>query len=86
MPTSRQKRRNPLPVVVVTWVDAHDNPAHIDSDQVDEEHKPNLVHSVGWLLKKDKKGVTIARCYDDEKESDASLFVPTGMIQSVRKV
>jgi hypothetical protein len=70
-------------LVAVTWNDAHQSGA--EPFDVDEFHKPWVYTSVGWLVKNDAAGVTVAACKGDD-EFDRALFVPRGMVVKVRRL
>ena len=77
------------PLVVVTWNDAWSSQAGHDADEIENDHKPHVNYSAGFLVKADRVGVTIAGCYDvksDAPSYDRVLFVPRGMVKSVRKL
>lgn len=73
-----------MKVVEVVWHDAHGKDDFAALSDVLVDHKPRVVSSVGYLLKRDADGVTIARCLDDQDDVDGHLFVPTCMIVKVR--
>jgi hypothetical protein len=78
-----------LPIVVVVWLDAWKSATtDISVRNVDEHHKAAVMQTMGWLLKEDATGVTIAneRCNDEgEDEYRGVTFIPGGMIKSVNR-
>ena len=57
-------------LILVTWLD---HAAIGGWEEVSKFHGPSTVHSVGWLYREDKKGITIAACYSPEgKEHQTS--------------
>lgn len=72
-----------LPLVLVTWHDAHgDADGWIGSDEFDEE--PCVVHSVGFQVENAKPNhVTIVQSIITT-EVDSALHIPTGMVVSIR--
>lgn len=74
-----------LKLVHVTWGDAWFN---ADADFTDEElaHTPLVTHTVGWLLKRDKTGVTLVWEYDEDGGKRSEYFIPQGMILAVEVV
>lgn len=71
-----------MKIVLVTWHDAWgDNEFH-DHDELDALHHPKVAQSVGFLLKRDKTGITLCGCVDD-KTYDRVMFIPHGMVKSV---
>lgn len=73
-----------MKVAIVTWHDAHASQDFQDSAEVTERHAPRLVRSVGFVYKRDRVGITIVRCTDDQDDFDGRLFIPAGMIKTVR--
>ena len=76
---------NKCPLVVVTWNDAWiDGTEPVLMSEVHIEHKPKVITTIGWLLKDDERGVSIAcEHYDDDKTFRGRTFIPRGMVQSV---
>ena len=72
------KRRK---LLMVTWHDAiHTTHGWVDSMAF--KHIDDLVHSVGWLLRKDKKSITLAQT--DGIDSVANpLQIPMKMVQKI---
>lgn len=71
----------PPRLVVVTWNDAWE-PGH--NEKI--EHRPFVQCSVGFEIKNDAVGLTIAGCIDEAGDSHREMFIPRGMIQRVRRV
>lgn len=79
-------RRLKRPAVAVWWGDAY-----IVEEQFEEDDCPNepaVQVTVGFLVKRDKKGVTLAMEYaDDEPEQlRTRAFIPAGMIRRVQRL
>ncbi len=55
-----------LPFVMVEWFDAVDWESPVALSEVASRHRPEEVVSIGWLLKEDEIGVTLACEYYDE--------------------
>jgi len=73
-------------LVMVTWHDAH---SVVGSDYIESEHhQPCVMHTVGWLVKRDDAGITVA-CERYAHEGGWAwrqpTFIPAGMIQKVGK-
>ncbi len=70
----------PPPLVEIHWLDAW---ASTDcwTESKDVEHGPKRVCSVGYLLKSDEKGFTIAQSVSEE-QVDQCLFVPAACVES----
>jgi hypothetical protein len=63
-----QRRTNKVikrPLLQITWLDHHANGAWTDSI----DHTPAICHSVGWLIKEDRKAITLAASYTEENAS-----------------
>jgi hypothetical protein len=71
------------PLVIVTWNDAHGDATTARSAD-DIQHKPMVMLTVGWLLRDDGTGVSLAaeHCTED-KTWRGITFVPRGMVISV---
>lgn len=73
-------------LVVVSWHDAH---AQTHSFDILKDHRPARMFTVGWLLKRDESGVTIANEREDTGDGwdyRGHTFIPSGMVVSVRSV
>lgn len=68
------------PIIAVTWDDAHGSRETFTAEEID--HRPIRFASVGWLLRSDAVGVSIA----GERAGDGSYrdhtFIPRGMVVS----
>jgi len=73
-----------LPVVVVEWLDAVDWDSPIALSEVATRHRPELVQSIGWLLKEDEAGVLIGCEYYDEMYRRVE-FIPRVNIKSTTR-
>jgi hypothetical protein len=72
-------------IVIVVWDDAHGS-AHREVTEDDMPHRPTIMQTVGWLLRHDETGVSIANEYCCDADSTCyrgHTFVPAGMIRSV---
>ena len=72
-----------LPLVVVVWDDAWvkaDEP--VVMSEVAATHDPTTVHTIGWLLREDEKGVQLANEYYDDTYRGRT-FIPRAMIKSL---
>ena len=72
-------------VVVVEWGDAF-----IDTDDFDPEEarstEPVVRSTVGFFIAKNQHGVVLATdVYRDESEVAAKMFIPNGMIYSMKE-
>ena len=71
-----------LPLVIVEWLDAVDWESPVSLEEASSRHRPELVISVGWLLKDDEVGVLLADEYYDEMYRRME-FIPRVNIRSV---
>jgi hypothetical protein len=75
-----------LPLVIVTWNDACGSTTKVYDEHRD--HKATVMTTVGWLLKADQEGVSIA-CESYIEEGIAQYrghtFIPLGMLVQVQK-
>lgn len=68
--------------VVVIWNDAWEEMNDATPESI--KHEPKVQVTVGFLIKKDKRGVTLATEYaDDGTGLRTTNFIPKGMIVSV---
>ena len=72
--------------VIVTWNDAWGDDGECELTRLD--HKPYLTKSVGWLLRSDDVGVTIAMdLFPEEKTTfKNSAFLPYGMVVDITEL
>jgi hypothetical protein len=73
---------------VVVWDDAHGS-ATTDVTLEDLDHTPIVMTTVGWLLREDEKGVSVAneRCEEHGKMVyRGHTFVPRSLIRSCTKM
>lgn len=72
-------------VVVVSWDDAHGS-AHREVTEDDMPHRPVVMQTLGWLLRDDEKGVSLANELATDMDSTCyrgHTFVPRGMVRSM---
>jgi hypothetical protein len=76
-----------LPLVVVVWDDAWKSATtDVTVKDVTDHHKAAVMQTLGWLLKEDATGVSVAneRCMDDGDEAYRGVtFIPRGMVRSI---
>ena len=82
----KQKKRKSYPYVELKWNDAHADNDFNSPKKLKKKHEPRVVTTVAIQYKRNKAGITIIRDYDDQGEGDGRLFVPAGMIVSVRRL
>lgn len=81
-------RRNMPPrpkLVEVIWDDAHADLTEASQAELDEFHQSAIMETVGWLLRDDHAGVTIAneRCAHDQTFRGRT-FIPRPLVRTVR--
>jgi hypothetical protein len=72
------------PFVIVVWDDAHGS-ATTDVTIEDLDHKPIVMTTVGWLLRQDERGISVAneRCEEGGKTVyRGHTFIPRAMVRS----
>jgi hypothetical protein len=73
-----------LPLVLVIWNDANTGGDDaVTTENLESYHKPTVVHTLGWLLKSDDKGVTLVNEYYDSTYRGRT-FIYRPMIISVQ--
>jgi len=82
-----------LPLVEVVWNDAHSDAEKTElASEVGDFHNPAVITSCGYLVRRNKIGLTIAGCYDqfhgeEEREGyERVMFIPAGMVVKVRRL
>lgn len=77
-----------LALVVVRWKDAWvdgNEPVTLGAE-VATTHKPKVIVTVGWLLREDESGVSVANeHYDDENVYRGRTYIPREMIVSLER-
>lgn len=81
--TARKKTPKPGDLVIVTWLDAVQ---HADGE-VAPRHKPHTMRTCGWLLRRDRMGVSLAceMCPTDDTWRNEN-FIPAGMVKGVELI
>lgn len=74
-------------LVLVEWEDAHSENSWYTKEEVEKNHcLPLLVKTVGFLVKKSKKGISITSGKASNNALLGNFFVPAGMIKKVSKL
>lgn len=75
----------PPTLVQVEWHDAWvDGTEPVTLSDVGLAHKPKTIVTLGWLLKQDETGVSLANeHYADEQVYRGRTFIPSGMLVAV---
>jgi hypothetical protein len=74
-----------FPLVTVKWNDAHTAEATQYAPS-DVPHAPLVIETVGWLLREDASGVSLANERLDNTQYRGYTFVPAGMIVSIAPI
>lgn len=75
--------RPDLPLVIVEWHDAWTNELGVTIEDVGASHKPMRVQTIGWLLKDDDVGVSLANEHFDDGSYRGRTFILRSMVVSV---
>lgn len=73
-------------LIIVDWDDAWATSGWARLDAAAQDHRPLPVKSVGFLIKQDKTGVSIAGGFDVNGNPAGQHFIPKGMITKITKV
>ena len=73
-----------LPLVIVEWNDAVNWDSPVSLSDVTGCHRPEVVQTLGWVLKDDEVGISLATEYYDESYRGRS-FIPRAMIITVTR-
>lgn len=78
-------KRTPFRLVAIVWADA--NGAHPrDGTFVPGDHAPVIMTTVGWLLCKDAKGVSLANERHEDGSFRGQTFIPAAMVKKIRTI
>jgi hypothetical protein len=78
-----------LPFVEVTWVDSHSSASSAwrSLKEAEEYHcEPCVCSTVGFLFKRDRRGLTLAQSVNEQGQVGALWHVPAGMVRRVRRL
>ena len=73
------------PLVICTWLDAHGTGVGALRDH-ELPHEALRIHTVGWLLRDDDKGVSLAAEECEDGAWRGVTFVPRVLIETVKPV
>jgi len=79
-------KSNKPQLVIVDWDDAHANNAWEPEESALDRHRGGGVRLVGFLLKQDKAGISVAQGFSENRDVTGHFFVPRGMIKKITKV
>jgi hypothetical protein len=75
------------PLVLAVWEDAHTSGIELVTlDSVKDNHRPEVMQTVGWLIRDDDKGISVAneRCSDNgEDYYRGHTFILRSLVRSV---
>ena len=71
-----------LPLALVVWNDAWTDESATTLDTVAAKHRPEPINTLGWILRDDDVGITIANEYYDNTYRGRT-FIPRGMVLTV---
>lgn len=74
---------------LVIWNDAKASLDEYRTSEVEAFHRPTVVHTYGYIVKKDDSGITIAAEWIPARDGDEDTyrsvsFIPAGMVIEVR--
>ena len=76
-----------LPLVAVLWNDAHGTAAvPVDEGTVHEHHKPVQLVTIGWPLRWDEEGISLANEIDEDGEYRGHTFILRSMVADIWRV
>lgn len=70
------------PLVIVTWLDAHGTGIGALREH-ELPHEALKIHTLGWLLRDDEKGVSVACEFCEDGAWRGVTFVPKVLVESV---
>lgn len=80
----RRLKARDYPPVLVEWLDAHEDTGDCTPSTI--KHEPSHCRTVGFLIRRDNAGVTLAsECNDTDEgvELRTTNFIPRGMVRRV---
>lgn len=80
-----KKNPHPYPIVMVAWEDHSSKDGWLDQEQINKDAAADIViHSVGWLVKEDKKQYALASGVGNGGEFTCVQYILKGTV--VKKV
>jgi hypothetical protein len=71
-----------LPLLIVTWDDAWgDSVAAITEKDAHEQHRPEVIHTIGWAIFEDNDGISLVSEICEDGTYRGRSFIPHGMIK-----
>ena len=71
--------------VIVTWNDAHEQGGDV-ATVAEINHAPDMQHTVGFLLRSDRVGITLASERCEGGGWRTTNFIPRAMVVRVRRL
>ncbi len=73
-----------LPLVLVEWDDAWaDATTAVTEKDVGDSHRAEVIRTLGWLLRDDEIGISVAAEYCADGSYRGRSFIPRGMVRSM---
>jgi hypothetical protein len=73
-----------LPIVVVTWVDAHTSHGWEGVDEADAEG--STCYTVGFLIRSSRDAITVASSSDRNGNYNSRITIPRGMVRTIKRM
>lgn len=80
------KFKKPKTLVKVTWGDAWGSSGWAGTNPPADSHKPVVVVSVGFVIRHDAGGISLAEGIDEAGAYLGQGFIPAGMIMKVTEI
>jgi hypothetical protein len=85
MSSASRKSKRPFKPVIVTWNDAWESQEDATPEEI--KHEPVVQNTIGFLIRDNKKGITLATEYaDDGSGLRTTNFIPRGMVVKVKRL
>jgi hypothetical protein len=85
MSSASRKSKRPFKAVIVTWNDAWESQADATPEEI--KHEPVVQNTIGFLIRDNKKGITLATEYaEDGSGLRTTNFIPRGMVVKVKRL
>lgn len=78
--------KSKYPLAKVLWGDAWNQAGWKTEKWVEENHEPAMVENVGYIVKQDRSGVSLAQGVSDDVSFLGIMFIPRGMIKKITKI
>ena len=71
-------------MIVLLWKDAHTSTDEFSITELNDKHRPWQIETVGWLLRNDEEGVSLANEKTGSDTFRGHTFVLKSMVVSVK--